>query len=214
MLDALPYADLLAIHNVLAEKSVRRFDTRTNGEKRTLALMEARGLTAEEAARLAGVVLGDGEGEGGEAPDEEPDEPVSEEPIASPEPDDEDRETTITVASDIAPMVKAFMAELAKPERPTYVATVLRRLTGETARPAAPRERQMTASQRTIAELCGRPQGATGKELAEGCGWPTIAARATCQKITTRFGYSVRETPRTNERGISFHMTRKASAEG
>jgi len=35
----------------------------------------------------------------------------------------------------------------------------------------------MTASQRTIVELCSRPAGATGKELAEGCGWPSIAAR-------------------------------------
>jgi hypothetical protein len=28
MLDMLPYADLLAIHNILAEKPARRFDTR------------------------------------------------------------------------------------------------------------------------------------------------------------------------------------------
>jgi hypothetical protein len=61
MLDTLPYADLLAIHNVLAEKPARRFDTRANGERRTAAPMEERGLTLEEAARLADVVLpGDG----------------------------------------------------------------------------------------------------------------------------------------------------------
>jgi hypothetical protein len=51
MLDTLPYADLLAIHNALAEKSIRRFDTRANGEKRTLALMEARGLTLGRGGR-------------------------------------------------------------------------------------------------------------------------------------------------------------------
>jgi hypothetical protein len=59
MLDTLPYADLLAIHNILAEKPARRFDTRTNGERRTAALMQKRGLTLEEAARLADVVLPD-----------------------------------------------------------------------------------------------------------------------------------------------------------
>src|SRR4051794_29010418 len=57
MLDTFPYADLLAIHNALADKPARRFDTRANGEKRTLALMEERGLTLAEAARLADVVL-------------------------------------------------------------------------------------------------------------------------------------------------------------
>jgi hypothetical protein len=38
MLDTLPYADLLLIHNALAEKPARRFDTRANGEKRIEAL--------------------------------------------------------------------------------------------------------------------------------------------------------------------------------
>jgi hypothetical protein len=46
MLDTLPYADRLAIHDVLAEKPTRRFDTRAKGEKRTLALMVARELNA------------------------------------------------------------------------------------------------------------------------------------------------------------------------
>src|SRR4051794_21295450 len=73
MLDTLPYADLLAIHNALADKPARRFDTRANGEKRTLALMEARGLTLEEAARLADVVPGVSDAADGEPADEEPD---------------------------------------------------------------------------------------------------------------------------------------------
>jgi hypothetical protein len=34
MLETLPYADLLAIHNALSEKSARRFDTRAKGERR------------------------------------------------------------------------------------------------------------------------------------------------------------------------------------
>ena len=57
MLDNMPYADLLAIYNAIAEKPVTRFDTRANGVRRTEALLEARGLTLEEAARLAEVVL-------------------------------------------------------------------------------------------------------------------------------------------------------------
>ena len=72
----------------------------------------------------------------------------------------------------------------------------------------------MTASQKKIIKLCSRPDGATGKELAEGCGWPSIAARATCQKLADRFGYTLSETPRTKERGISFHMAAKHPAEG
>jgi hypothetical protein len=43
MLDTLPYADLLAIYNAVAEKPVTRFDTRANGVRRTAALMEERG---------------------------------------------------------------------------------------------------------------------------------------------------------------------------
>jgi hypothetical protein len=67
----------------------------------------------------------------------------------------------------------------------------------------------MTTSQKSIVELCCRPDGATGKELADGCGWPCIAARATCKKIADRFGYALTETSRTKERGISFHMAPK-----
>jgi hypothetical protein len=210
MLDTLPYADLLAIHNAIADKPARRFDTRINGEKRILALMEARGLTLEEAARLAEVVLG----ESGDEQRELADEPYDLETDGEPAPVVETQEMTITVTSGIAPLVTAFVAELIKQERPIYLATFLRRLTGESSRSSAPRERQMTASQKMIIELCSRPEGATGKELAEGCGWPSIAARATCQKIADRFGYALRETPRTKERGISFHMAPKAAAEG
>ena len=53
MLDTMPYADLLAIYNTIAEKPVTRFDTRANGVRRTEALLEARGLTLPEAARMA-----------------------------------------------------------------------------------------------------------------------------------------------------------------
>src|SRR5665213_1099094 len=61
MLDTLPYADLLAIYNALAEKPVGRFDTRANGVRRTAVLMEERGLTLPEAAQLANVPLPDGD---------------------------------------------------------------------------------------------------------------------------------------------------------
>src|ERR1700689_1232458 len=56
MLDTMPYADLLAIYNAITEKPVTRFDTRVNGVRRTEALLEARGLTLPEAARLAGAL--------------------------------------------------------------------------------------------------------------------------------------------------------------
>jgi hypothetical protein len=218
MLDTLPYADLLAIHNVLAEKPARRFDTRANGEKRTLALIEARGLTLEEAARLADVVLGASDGTNHEPPVEEPAEPGIEEPIESPEatpPYVRDHETTMLVAAHMVPLVKAIVIELTKPERPAYLTTFLRRLSGDAARAGsqAPRERQMTASQKTIVDLCVRPQGATGKELAEGCGWPSIAARATCRKLADRFGYTLEESPKANGRGISFRMVAKPAVE-
>jgi hypothetical protein len=75
------------------------------------------------------------------------------------------------------------------------------------ARKPAARENGMTVNQRKIIELCERPEGATGKELAEGCGWPSIAARATCQKLADRFGYTLTEKPKTAGRGISFYLT-------
>jgi hypothetical protein len=59
MLDTMPYADLLALYSAIAEKPVARFDTRANGVRRTEALLEMRGLTVAEAARLADVVLTD-----------------------------------------------------------------------------------------------------------------------------------------------------------
>ena len=222
MLDTIPYADLLAIHNALSEKPARRFDTRTNGEKRTAALMEQRGLTLEEAARLAQVVLPEPGGADGSTPREpaaELDEHIllnegEDESALPPTPGAEDA-VTVTVNAYIAPQVKAFSVALSKPERPAWLTTFLRRFSGEGRRSAAAgsRDRQMTVSQRKIVELCGRPDGATGKELAEGCGWPSIAARATCQKIADRFGYNLHESPKANGRGISFCLTAKPAVE-
>jgi hypothetical protein len=105
-----------------------------------------------------------------------------------------------------------------KPERATYVSAFARRMErGTTDRgtvtPATKGAREMSVSQRKIVELCSRPDGTTGKELAEGCGWPSIAARATCQKIADRFGYVLHESPRANGRGISFRMTAKPAVE-
>jgi hypothetical protein len=77
--------------------------------------------------------------------------------------------------------------------------------------PKAKRTGGMTVSQRKIVDLCCRPQGATGKELAEGCGWPSIAARSTCQKLAERFGYTLEESPKANARGISFRMVAKTT---
>ena len=212
MFDTLPYANLLAIHNVLAEKPTRRFDTRANGEKRTLALMEARGLTLGEAAHLAGVVLGATDASDIDPPPDEPAEWPLQEMLAPPDtttPEDPGADAAIIVAAALIPAVTAFVTELAKPDRPAFLVTFLRRLSGEYNRHAAPREREMTVSQKKIVELCSRPEGATGKELAEGCRWPSIAARATCQKIGDRFGYILHESPKANGRGISFRMTAK-----
>jgi hypothetical protein len=221
MLEHLPYADLLAIHNALSEKPARRFDTRANGEKRTAALMEQRGLTLHETARLAEVVLSEPGGTDGNMPREPLTEPDDSNPLSEtkddtfpPAPGAEDA-VTVTLNADMAPQVKAFIKAMSKAERPAWLTTFLRRLNGDGQRPAAAasRDRQMTASQKKIVELCGRPEGATGKELAAGCGWPSIAARATCQKIADRCGYDLSETPRMKERGISFHLTPKTTVE-
>jgi hypothetical protein len=100
-----------------------------------------------------------------------------------------------------------------KQDRPPYLATFLRRLNGDGPKRASANSgtgvRQMTPSQRKIVELCTRPEGATGKELAEGCGWPSIAARATCSKLAERFGYRFEEQPKANGRGISFRLIAK-----
>jgi hypothetical protein len=223
MLDTMLYTDLLAIYNALAEKPVTRFDTRANGVRRTEALLEARGLTLPEAARLANVVLTDANSVREEAPigdtaaqaellgdDSDPNQPdagSNAEPAG-------DRATTILIDAIVAPLVSAFVLELAKPERAPFVVTFLRRLSRAGATPTeTPRDRGMTPSQRKIVELCSRPEGATGKELAEGCGWPSIAARAMCQKLADRFGYDLHESPKANGRGISFRMTAKTPVE-
>ena len=125
-----------------------------------------------------------------------------------------DQSTAIPVDAAIAPSVEAFVRELMKPDRPAYVAAFLRRLSSPGAKSAeTKRERGMTPSQRTIIELCCRPESATGKELAEGCGWPSIAARATCQKLADRFGHDLHESPKANGRGIIFRMTTKPATE-
>ena len=226
MIDTLPYADLLAIYNALAEKSVTRFDTRANGVRRTAALMGERGLTLHEAAQLADVVLPDGDAvpeppPSSEAADMSDETSLSREDACHTnneprsDPPDQDAAVSIQVDPSIAPLVNKFIGELMQQDRPPYLATFLRRLSGEgvARNPRETAGRQMTASQRKIVELCGRPEGATGKELAEGCGWPSIAARATCQKIADRFGYILNESPKANGRGISFRMTAKPAAE-
>jgi hypothetical protein len=130
---------------------------------------------------------------------------------------EEGADETILVSTNIVPFVNAFVRELMKPARAPFVAKFLRRLdAGSTmlGSTTTKREGGMTPSQRTIIELCSRPDGATGKELAEGCGWPSIAARATCQKLADRFSYDLHESPKANGRGISFRMTAKPAAEG
>jgi hypothetical protein len=60
--------------------------------------------------------------------------------------------------------VHAFIVELMKPERSTYIATFLPRLTGGGVRPHSTRSRtgdwKMTPSQHKIVDLCARPEGA------------------------------------------------------
>ena len=231
MLDTLPYADLLAIHNALAEKPARRFDTRTNGERRTAALMEERGLSVADAARLADVVLPGDEPTGGpDSPDNPaqtsddagiPAAPASEGSSADETADDKTERVFTLTGSDIRVLAalvfgdeSGTMTEDEVTEMMQDAAAVIEKLRATPlARPAlAPKGKLsggMTASQRTIVDLCCRPEGATGKELAEGCGWPSIAARATCQKLADRFGYMLEESPRAGGRGISFRMVAK-----
>jgi hypothetical protein len=227
MFDTMPYADLLAIYNAIAEKPVTRFDTRANSVRRTEALLEARGLTLPEAARLADVVLGDAKSVQEEADqadaaardalqgdDADPNQTDDDAGGHEGDPDVDGPDATIQVDASIAPLVNAFAFELAKTTRARFVVTFVRRLNGAGARSTeTKRDRGMTPSQRKIIELCSRPEGATGKELAEGCCWPSIAARATCQKLADRLGYDLHESPKANGRGISFRMTAKPAAE-
>jgi hypothetical protein len=147
MLDTMPYADLLAIYNTLAEKPVTRFDTRANGVRRTEALLEARGLTLPEAARLADVVLGDAKSVQEEADqadaaardalqgdDADPNQTDDDAGGHEGDPDVDGPDATIQVDTSIAPLVNAFMHELAKPERAPFVANFMRRLNGTLAR--------------------------------------------------------------------------------
>jgi hypothetical protein len=60
MLDTIPCGDLVAIYNTIAKKGCDEVPYRANGVRRTEALLEARGLTLPEAARLADVVLAHG----------------------------------------------------------------------------------------------------------------------------------------------------------
>jgi hypothetical protein len=124
----------------------------------------------------------------------------------------------IEIDAGIAPQVNAFVRELMKRDRPPSIVAFLRRMergttqrrTGATGTNCA---REMSVTQRRIVELCSRPEGATGKQLAEGCGWPSIAARATCQKIADRFGDVLDESPKANGRGVSFRMNAKPAVE-
>jgi hypothetical protein len=167
----------------------------------------------------------DDDGEGADAPAndvpalEAPDtsQPLPES-VAQAEPTEDGPGAIIQVDASIASLVHTFITEIKKPERAPYVTTFLRRLEGGgvthgTASTGTNRAREMSISQRKIVKLCSRPEGATGKELAEGCGWPSIAARATCQKIADRFGFVLHESPKANGRGISFRMTAKPAVE-
>ena len=230
MLDILPYADLLAIHNTLAEKPARRLDTRANGERRTTALMEERGLTLADAARMADVVLpcdeptGEATRTDGSVSSDEGENPTNASTADVTSEDKAERIVTLT-GSDIRTLAalvfgdeSGTMSEDEMTEMRQHAATVIEKLrAAPLAKPShAPKTKRtsgMTTSQRTIVELCSRSQGATGKELAEGCGWPSIAARATCQKLADRFGYALEENPKANGRGISFRMVAK-QAEG
>jgi hypothetical protein len=124
-------------------------------------------------------------------------------------------DVAIQIDASIAPLVDAFVRELMKQKRAPFLAAFLRRMERGTTEPGTrtKRAREMSVSQREIVKLCSRPEGATGKELAEGCGWPSIAARATCQKIADRFGYVLHESPRADGRGISFRLTAKPAVE-
>lgn len=113
--------------------------------------------------------------------------------------------TILAVTTGDAPEPSPVLANgLTAEEEGTYQALAARRRPEPKAVTPA---RGMTGHQKTIVALCERPEGATGKEMADACGWPAIAARTTCQKIADRFGYTLTEKPKTGGRGITFHMS-------
>ena len=80
-------------------------------------------------------------------------------------------------------------------------------------KPVATRQAgEMTKSQQIIVDLCLRAEGATAGELAKALGWPSIAARKTCQGYADRFDYNLTEHPKANGRGISFCLVSNTAA--
>ena len=67
--------------------------------------------------------------------------------------------------------------------------------------------RAMTGAQSILVALCQREQGATAKELADGAGWPSIAARSVMTKIAERFGFTMSEKPKAAGRGVTFYLS-------
>lgn len=257
LIDSLPLAALVTVHNSLTKNTVKKFENRTKARRRIEDLLKGRAsldaLTFEQAAANAGVkpapsvqlteadkqairrsaerILGTTTPSvAAAAPRENPDDTDPAHEDKTDTTDDEtghgdkvEDDTRTATGPDI--MVRLTAAERSSIVRlMMFGATItewdafsiLEKL--RTAPPApAPkpakarttnaRTEGMTANQRAIINLCSRPQGATGKELAEGCGWPSIAARTTCQKLADKFGFWLSETPKTKGRGIAFKMT-------
>ena len=132
------------------------------------------------------------------------------------------RNVMITVATASAPEIAAFLAR--RYGQPAYI---INSASGEhlavvhpapvkavgAIKSAKPRKlvatrqaSEMTKGQRIITDLCQRVEGATAGELAKALGWPSIAARKTCQGYADRFGFKMIESAKADGRGISFRM--------
>lgn len=202
MLATMPYADVLAVYNAIAERPARKFETLAIGRARTQKLLDTKKMTLSEAARLADVVL----------PSEPP-------PKVAPGEDNGPELLVRMTAAEIISVSQLlrgdFPAALNEPARDTILAKLASATLEPVANPRGTKQPNarvggMTSNQRTIIKLCERPEGATGKEMADGCGWPSIAARATCTQLAERFGYTLSEKPKSGGRGITFHMTPEA----
>lgn len=245
LIDTLPLAALVTVHNSLTKNTVKKFENRTKAKRRIEDLLKNHGgVSFDQAARDARV-----------APplpydDDTLENPDDTDPVHEDKTDTTDDETghgdkveddarygdvairqvaelpatgpdvivrlTANERHAISQLLAGeFPAALNEPMRDELLARLRTAPPAPAPKPARttkarttnPRTEGMTANQRAIINLCSRPEGATGKELADGCGWPSIAARTTCQKLADKFGYWLSETPKTKTRGIAFKLT-------
>jgi hypothetical protein len=201
MLNTLPLRQIVAIYNANAPKPVAKFENAEKGIRRTQALLDRLGISDATAAKKAGITLAEPV-----APKPAP----AAKPAPAPKPAPAKAEAAPIASTTVAASTITAAILVEKLNIDATLADAIAAFIRRTEKAKGPKaEKTMTDKQETIVELCGRPKGATGKELAEGVGWPTIAARTTCQNIADRYGYTLTETPKGYGRGVSFHLAAK-----